>query len=441
MSVASPLHAGSGPATLAANPKTLMLQSVWGSDRTGPRGAARGAVKNLLLHRGPGVLAILGAPEDGTLALAELLSGQRRPERGRVLVSGREPHRDAALRARIGALGLVPELSPGRTTLASVALALAARWDDITRPEAVLEQAGLAALDPRALSSLSFAEARAVDLALALAVSDPWLLVLSDPFSEIASVSTSFILERIRVLSEVCPVVVLTSSPRDARRVTSGRDSDLVLVLHRGVFARAGDAEGRLSYPRRAEICAWASGRLRELVKRLGDDPAVLGLSWEPTAMTDDGEAGVVRVAGVDPSALALAIADAATETGAPIVGITEVEPTLAEVRTTTEWIRHASHVAASAVSRAPGPGAVEVPASLAPTAAPQLPDALVTAPTGDGASVSLPAQPVLVPNDPSARLDAAPDALVTAPRDAPAGRDDSRRGDPDAAEKRRGEI
>ena len=371
MSVA-PLDRTSSGLVVPSPAPSLMLQSVWARDRMGPRGGARGAVANLLLQRGPGVLAILGAPEDGTLALVELLSGQRRPERGKVLVGGLEPHRDAALRSRIGVLGVVPDLAPGRTALESVALALSARSGDRSRPEDVLESSGLAALGPRALSSLSFAEARAIDLALALAVPEPMLLVLSEPFSEVASVSPAFLLDRIRVLSETCPVVVVTSSPRDARRVTSGRPTDLVLVLHRGVFARSGDAEGRLLYPRRAEMTAWVSGRLRELVKKLGDDPAVLGVSWEPTAMTDDGEAGVVRIAGVDPSALALAIADAATDAGASIAGISEVEPTLAEVRTTTEWIRHAAHVAANATRRAPGPAAVEVPARIPSSAPPE---------------------------------------------------------------------
>lgn len=345
-----------------------MLENVWCRDAAGPRGAARGAVVDLRLSRGPGVVAVVGAPEDGTLALVDVLSGQRRPERGKVLVEGRRPHEDAALRSRIGVLGHTPDLAPGRSVLASVERALGARGEAVKTARDVLGEAGLSALGARDPRSLSFAEARAVEAALSLSLARPALVVLSEPLAEVASIPSSFVLERARAASERCTVVVITSSPADARRLTSGSAGDVVLALHRGAFARAGDAEGRLVFPRSAELSVWVSSRLRELTRRLGDDAAVHGLSWETTARTELGEAGVVRVAGADPSALALSVADAATATGATIAGISELEPTLAEVRTATEWLRHAARVADSA-RRAPGPGAVELPPQLPPPA------------------------------------------------------------------------
>lgn len=327
-------------------------------DAAGPRGRARGAVNDLSLMLGPGVHAVLGAPEDGTIALHELAAGARRPLRGAVTLAGHDPARTASIRARIGALAPEPRLPPASTVRASILLATRARGEKGNDVAAIVDPLGLAGLLGRSPRSLSFAEARAVELALALSTPAPLLLALHEPLAD-ASVRESLVHQRLRDLAVAgACVLVTTSSPSDAQAF-----ADRVHVLHRGSLAReaAGGALALGAGPAAmVELTAWvrvdrapdaggagaaagderaaAAPGPRELAAALSRHAAVRGVSWDAAASAGawPGTAPV-RVRGDSAEACAEALIDAALDTGVTIEAIAQAATGLGEVRTATD--------------------------------------------------------------------------------------------------------
>lgn len=340
-----------GPPGSAPSPPVLVLQNVHARDAAGPRGRARGAVTDLSLSLGPGIHAILGAPEDGTLALVDVVTGARPPLRGKVSVGGHDPATTPSIRARLGTLAALPQLPPASSVGASIRLALRARGEVGHRFDAVLDPLGLSALHARRVRSLSFAEARAVDLALALTTPAPLAIALHEPLSEVAMVNLHLIQRRLRELASArtC-VLVTTSSPADALAL-----ADRVHVLHRGFLVREVSGEGRGLGPGGVvELTAWiaappagadrslAAGReaARVLAAALSRAPNVRGVSWEeaqPGAGLAARFASLVRVRGDTAEACADALIDAAAETGVAIEAITQGAPELTEVRAMTD--------------------------------------------------------------------------------------------------------
>lgn len=347
----------------------MSLEGVWAREAGAPK-SVKGGVADLRLQRGSGLLAILGGVEDGARALCEVLGGQRKPDKGRVLFGGREPHRDAGLRARMGYLGHTPQLVPGARVFDSMSLALAARHEAGRDPGELLRAFGIGNLLGRTLRSLSFGEARAVELALALSLDEPEAVVLFDPFTEVSGVGGAAVFDRLRSLAERTVVCVITGSPADAKKLCGApwdappSGNDLLLVLHRGGFARAGEPGGWLVFAHSSEMSVWIDAGLRTFVEAVSKHPDVSGVAWESTSSTRS-DGGTVRVRGADPRSVALLIADVATTSGAEITGISEIEPTLAEVRNTTEVIRHGSHVKSQS-QRVAGQGALRFPADTA---------------------------------------------------------------------------
>jgi ABC-2 type transport system ATP-binding protein len=218
----------------AASASILDLYRVHARDAAGASGRARGALAGVSIALEASVHAFLGAPEDGTLALAEAITGARAPLRGRVTVRGRDPARTSFVRARIGALAAEPRLPDAATVRDAVRLAMRARGESGDRFDAVLDPLGLSSLQARAPRSLAFAEKRAVELAIALSTPAPLLLALHEPLGDVALPRLELLAIRLReaALAGAC-VVLTTSSPRDARAL-----ADHVLVLHKGVIAR-----------------------------------------------------------------------------------------------------------------------------------------------------------------------------------------------------------
>ena len=154
------------PSTLIA-PPLLSLERVHARDASGPGRRSRGRLVDAAVALPPGVVALLGAPEDGTLALVDVIGGQRKPTRGKVTLGGRELFRSPAARARVGALAAEPHLLPGRTVADSIRSAMCARGESPHAIDGMLDPLGIGRLHARRVGSLSFAEARAVELALA----------------------------------------------------------------------------------------------------------------------------------------------------------------------------------------------------------------------------------------------------------------------------------
>ncbi|KYF68180.1 hypothetical protein, partial [Sorangium cellulosum] len=324
----------------------VALEGVRARDSAGEAGRSRGGLVGVALALGPGVHAVLGAPEDGTLALAELLAGRAAPLAGRVLVAGREPFRSAATRARIGVLSVAPELPDGASVASSMSVALRARGAPPSSAAALLEPLGVAPLLARRTASLSFAEARSVELSLALGVPQPLLLCLFEPFADVAVPSTELVRGRLRALADggAC-VVLITSSTVDAKAV-----ADRIHVLDRGVIARTEPGDGERLAGAPIPVAPGAGGpevELHVLIHERGPDapgaralaaalavsPAVRAGSWEQGPA---GASSTLRIRAADREAAALAILDAAAREDVTLAAIWSPTPSMHDVRAAT---------------------------------------------------------------------------------------------------------
>ena len=325
----------------------VVLEAVHARDAAGPRGAPRGSLGGVSLALDPGVHVVLGAPEDGTLALVDVLTGARRPLRGAVAVAGRDPATAPFIRARIAALPAEPRLPPARTVRDAALLALRARGEAAADLDAIFAPLGLVPLLARAPRALSFAEERAVELALALSTPAPLLAILHEPLADTAVPRPALVAARLRDLAEAgAAVVVTTSSPGDAAALGSR-----IHVLHRGVLARTAGPEGGLTLPAPTELCAWIRGDARALCAALAESPDVDAVSWEA------GSPAAVRVRGADPDRVALALTDAILAAAVEVDGIERRTPALGEVRAATETLwRMARMAPVSAPAPAPAP-------------------------------------------------------------------------------------
>jgi ABC-2 type transport system ATP-binding protein len=340
----------------------VVLDRVSARDAAAERGRSRGALSQVSLALGGGVHAVLGAPEDGTIALLEVLTGARRPVRGNVRVGGLDPARHAAVRARIGALNVAPRLPPAANVGAVVRLSMRARGEPGNRFDGVIDPFGLEALHARGLGGLAYAEARAVELALALSTPAPLLLALHEPFADVAIPRPALVRQRIRDLGHagVC-VVVATSSAADARSLGGA-----LHVLRRGLVTREEDGDAGPGGGGPIELLVWvrsstagpraapnpgllrsvaAAGPpapssddgappsapaplrpgVRELAAALSLRPEVRGITWERPPR--EGEPAALRVRGDDANACALALIDTALDTGVEIETVTPAAP------------------------------------------------------------------------------------------------------------------
>lgn len=322
-----------------ASPPIVVVQSVTARDAAGPRGRARGSLNAVSFSLGTGVTAFVGAPEDGTLALVDVLSGSRAPSRGRILVVGASPERSFAVRTRIGVLSPEPALPAAKTVSALVSTALEARGQTRTTPAEILKSLGLEHLLARNPRSLSFAETRAVELALALSTPSPLLVILHEPMSDLAINLMGVVREHIRHVAEAgACVAIITSSPADARAL-----ADDVYTLHRGSVFR--DERAHQALPRGAPLLvAWVRPAeqedgltpIRRLARALASRPEVTSVTWNDEA-TSTAQAAEIRLSGVDLDACALALSDAATEVGAIVEAIAPASAGFTRLRAAAE--------------------------------------------------------------------------------------------------------
>jgi ABC-2 type transport system ATP-binding protein len=315
-------------------------------------GGSGAAVYGADLVRARGITAILGAPEDGLVALFDAITGRVAPERGTVRVAGHEPFEVPTTRARVGALRPHPDAWPRGSVVAWLELATSA-WPKAPSPKEVLVGLALDALAARSVDSLSTGELRAIELALALATPDPAVIALYEPTFEIAGVDLASLEVRLAELAQTAVVVIFTSSARDARR------HDDLLVLHRGVLGQrsSGLHEGLVSGVAVASTIAVAEGA-RALAAALAAHAEVhaIDANLEPAV---PGSVASLVVTGADPDRLALAVADAVAATGAVVLSVEHAAPTLQAVRATSDAL-----VAARFTATLGGPSS---PATAAP--------------------------------------------------------------------------
>ncbi len=327
----------------------LLVEHVAYADHAGERGRARGSLIDASLRHGLGALAVLGAPEDGSLALCDLLSGRAAPRRGSVRVDGREPARDPSLRSQLGCLGHDAEL-PRVGTVAQLCALVSSAWATPEPLRASVEALGLGNLLARAVSSLSYAETRSVELAIALATPDPRLVVLFEPYLDV-------VVERARVeaaIAELSPraaVVVISASPRDAQSF------EHVVVLDRGRFVRSsGAGRGELGGPFGVQLHVSVERGARALAAALSESDALDSLALELGSPSGAEGAGRLRLVGADGVRLGRALAHAVRTSGARVEAVVESAPQLGEVRAMTEWEQRRMAALAELYRRGPAP-------------------------------------------------------------------------------------
>jgi len=302
-----------------------------------PRGARRTNLAPLDFWLGAGLHALVGTPDDGTLAAAKLIGGVEPSASGEVFVGGRDPGRDPSLRARIGVT-----LETPRLPLAHLVGDLLAEIDILRGAQGTaktLERFGLSQWSGRKLSGLSRRELRALDLVIAASTRDPIAVVLTEPGADIAPVNRQALRETLaRFAAAGACVLIITASMSDAIEL-----ADNLHVLERGRIVRwVPVSDTAALVPGRGIELRVEVDLPRLLVASLADDPAVIGIDWD-----QHGHRSVLSIRGDDLDQVALAVARAATAAGASVRSIAPVAPGLDEVRGAASGLALAAYHAA----------------------------------------------------------------------------------------------
>ncbi|HMJ53674.1 MAG TPA: hypothetical protein VK540_16425 [Polyangiaceae bacterium] len=286
---------------------------------------------------GPGLHALVGAPSDGTAAIAKLVGGIEPPAHGDVVVAGRAPSHHPDLRARIGVSLEIPCL-PRARRVSDLLHRVDALRGGRTAAEA-LSEFGLAHWADRKMVGLSRRDLRSLELLIAVSTPDPVALALTEPGADTSSLDRNVLRAALSRAAEggAC-VIVATASMGDAVELCR-----TIHVLERGNIARwvPVDEAGALS-PGRSLALRVEVDLPRLLVATLADDPAVIGIDWD-----QQDHRSTLTVRGDDLDRLALAVARAASTAGARVRSIAPVAPGLDEVRAAASGLALAAYHAA----------------------------------------------------------------------------------------------
>jgi ABC-2 type transport system ATP-binding protein len=310
---------------------------------------------------GPGLHALVGAPSDGTVAIARLVGGIESPARGEVVVAGRAPSHHPDLRARIG-VSLETPCLPQARRVGDLLRRVDALRGGSAAAEA-LSQFGLSHWADRKLENLPRRDLRALELLIAVSTPDPIALALTEPGADTSSLDRHVLRSALsRAADDGACVIVATASMGDAVELCR-----TIHVLERGNIARwvPADEAGALS-PGRSVALRIEVDLPRLLVATLADDPAVVGIDWD---QQDHRSSLMVR--GNDLDRLALAVARAASTSGASVRSIAPVAPGLDEVRAAASGLALAAYHAAYRTYGAPSTAASLPPPPLDPALTP----------------------------------------------------------------------
>jgi ABC-type thiamine transport system ATPase subunit len=154
----------------------------------------------------------------GVDELVPLLDGSTAPRRGRVMLNGRNPHRDPELRRRMGSLWSTETLPPAPTVRQTLQNAIIP-GSVVKATGLLLEQMGHGELMQRAPGELDTLETRLVALALALSKEELLSLLLTEPFTGQGPQTTSLVAKLVLEHATRIPVLIVTSSRASAQRL------------------------------------------------------------------------------------------------------------------------------------------------------------------------------------------------------------------------------
>jgi len=207
---------------------------------------------SLKIPRGK-VVAILGASGCGKTTLLQMIGGQRRPDRGEVVVDGQVVQALGndelyELRKKMGMMFQAGGLFTDLTTFENVAFPLR---ENFKLPEPVIRELVLMKLHAVGLrgaaqlmpSELSGGMSRRVALARAI-VHDPILSMYDEPFAGLDPISLNLIAELIRRLNDALGTtsIIVTYDVSESLKLV-----DYVYVISDGVLAGAGTPDELLA--------------------------------------------------------------------------------------------------------------------------------------------------------------------------------------------------
>ena len=211
------------------------------------------------LHVAAGeTLAVLGPNGSGKSTLLSVVAGLVRPERGHVVLDGRELTVAGAGRSvhvpphdrRTALLGQDPLLFPHLSALDNVAFGArsggVARGVARERAQGWLDRVGVGELSGRRPRTLSGGQAQRVAVARALAA-EPRLLLLDEPMAALDVDVAPALRQTLRTVLADRTVVLVTHDVLDALLL-----ADRVVVLEQGRVVEEGESSEVLSRPRSA---------------------------------------------------------------------------------------------------------------------------------------------------------------------------------------------
>jgi ABC-type multidrug transport system ATPase subunit len=302
-----------------------------------------------------GIHLFLADREAGAATLIELVSGVRRPRRGRVLVSGADPSRSPATRQRIGSV--FHEEPAAEHTSVAAALRAEYRLRRVSiDANAVLEEWGLSRLALLPPAALDPGERRAVALVSALSLPEVTILAVAEPLHDIGGIPRGRVADRLREVAATACVFCTTAVPRDAAEL-----GGTVSLLRQGRLAPApmpfteplGALAGYLMI--RCE-------RPRDLVHALSENAAVSGVKWDESA----GNQVFAWSDRAEP--IALAVGQAIAQSRCGLISLSPARPSLDLLQTAQDsWTRAIYAQTAWMASRAVAPPVPSYPAQPPP--------------------------------------------------------------------------
>jgi ABC-2 type transport system ATP-binding protein len=251
-------------------------------------------VNAVTLELRPGITGLVGSNGAGKSTLMRLITGQLRPDLGRVTVRGRDAW-SAAAKQHVGYCpesdAFYEEMSGRQFVSAMARLCGYPRPEALRRTDEALERVGMAGRAERRLRGYSKGMRTRVKLAQAL-LHDPELLVLDEPLSGIDPVGRAEFITLFRELAERGKCLLISSHELDELE----KLTDHVAIMARGRIAAVGSVSqirDRLDdHPLSIRIDVGEEGgtrsaeRRRELAATLLRLPDVVGVEL--------GETGVV---------------------------------------------------------------------------------------------------------------------------------------------------
>jgi molybdate transport system ATP-binding protein len=306
-------------------------------------------------------LAVLGPNGSGKSTLLSVAAGLVRPDRGRVVLGGREltvagggssPVHVPPHDRRTALLGQDPLLFPHLSALDNVAFGARsgglARREARRRAQRWLDQVGVGDLAARRPGRLSGGQAQRVAVARALAA-EPQLLLLDEPMAALDVDVAPAMRQTLRSVLAGRAVVLVTHDVLDALLL-----ADRVVVLEAGRLVEEGAASEVLSRPRSAFAARLAglnlvAGTWTAAGVRSDEGVVVHGLAAEPAPAVGEG-----AVASFRPHAVAVyrERVEGSPRNSWPVV-VTGLEPLgdLVRVRATADGLLLAADVTVQSVA------------------------------------------------------------------------------------------